>query len=339
MVFRSRRGFTLVELLVVIAIIGILVALLLPAIQAAREAARRTQCTNNLKQIAIAAHNFHDTYNVFPPGSLAMRVGANPPATVAYDQGIGVFPFLLPFMELQGVRDQITVGLDVKFTTTDTGRPVNTVFFGSTFAGESPTYQTWAAAQNKIGAFLCPSAPGGNPNGGVAISHVTYGCGAGCGTMTMWFYGPPVPDLGLTHYLACAGGMGRINDSGWDAWEGLFHNRSTTKMRDAVDGTSNTLMFGEHPGGYDANNALQYSVSWMGAGPMPTAWGLRPPGNQARNIWYQFGSFHPGTVLFALADGAVRQISVDVTDEAGKRYFRGISAMRDGNPIPSDVVR
>ena len=135
MFMRTRRGFTLVELLVVIAIIGILVALLLPAIQSAREAARRTQCSNNMKQLAVAAQNFHDTYGKFPPGALVSRVGA----TTDLDQGIGLLPFLLPYMELNTVSEQITAGMDVRFALTDAVKPANTVAFYDTFPGENPT--------------------------------------------------------------------------------------------------------------------------------------------------------------------------------------------------------
>jgi len=106
---RARRsGFTLVELLVVIAIIGILVALLLPAIQAAREAARRTQCTNNLKQVALGLHNYHDTYQVFPPGF----VDSNPAYNTAIDvqnnlNGLAWSALILPFVEMAPLHDDM----------------------------------------------------------------------------------------------------------------------------------------------------------------------------------------------------------------------------------------
>src|SRR5262245_9168987 len=102
-------GFTLVELLVVIAIIGILIALLLPAVQAAREAARRSQCVNNLKQIALASHNFHDAKQVLPPGYLGSTSTAKPTLDA---QWIGVLPYLFPFMELGTVFDKIYSTMD-----------------------------------------------------------------------------------------------------------------------------------------------------------------------------------------------------------------------------------
>lgn len=104
MLHRPRRtGFTLVELLVVIAIIGILIALLLPAVQAAREAARRSQCSNHMKQLGLAIHNYHDTYKVFPPGVLAARLNAG----TSHPTNMSWMPLLLPFMEQAPLYDQL----------------------------------------------------------------------------------------------------------------------------------------------------------------------------------------------------------------------------------------
>ncbi len=332
---RTKRGFTLVELLVVIAIIGILVALLLPAIQSAREAARRTQCSNNLKQLGVAAQNFHDTYRVFPPGALVNRVGA----TTDLDQGIGALAFLLPYMELNAVSDQITAGMDVKYALPDSYKPANTIAFYDTFAGESPQYQTWTAAQAKIGAFLCPSVTQATPTVGLGLSHVYYATG-----VTIYYYGPPIPTLGITNYVGCAGGLGRTNTS-WDVWEGVFGNRSTNSMSDVMDGTSNTLLFGEFAGGHNAANTREFNLAWISASALPTAWGLKPdtsgdapPFTRVRGAWWQFGSYHSGMVQFALVDGSVRSVSLDVTDVSGNRVFRMISAMKDGNVLPSNAT-
>ncbi len=334
----NRRGFTLVELLVVIAIIGVLVALLLPAVQAARESARRTQCSNNLKQIALATHNFHDTYGKFPPGLLGMRVGDPFDPDTSYDQAVGVLPFVLPFMEMSNVRDRFTVGMNVKYSASDPSppAPANTVAFFSTFDGEHPPFQTWNIAHTKIGAFLCPSASNSSPILGMGLAHTTYLDEDGAATMNMWYWNSPPPDLGLTNYLACAGVIGRVNHSGWDVWEGIFHTRSMNRMSSVTDGTSNVLMFGEFAGGHGSNNALEFTVPWMGAGPMPTAWGLQPDGGRRYGAYYQFGSYHPGIVNFALADGSVRALSHTIDNTPGTRIYWRLSGMRDGNPIPGD---
>ncbi|MFN7679409.1 MAG: DUF1559 domain-containing protein, partial [Planctomyces sp.] len=117
----DRRGFTLIELLVVIAIIAILVALLLPAVQQAREAARRTQCKNNLKQIALACHNHHDVYNAMPRGcygpDITVAWGGNGPLNLTFNdhQFMGVLPQLLPFIEQDNLYQQIAIWKGVDF--------------------------------------------------------------------------------------------------------------------------------------------------------------------------------------------------------------------------------
>jgi prepilin-type N-terminal cleavage/methylation domain-containing protein len=102
---RKRIGFTLVELLVVIAIIGILVALLLPAVQAAREAARRMSCGNNLKQIGLSCHNYHDTYKTFPPGNITPGNCCGTPSAATWTL------FILPFLEQQPLHDRYNFNL------------------------------------------------------------------------------------------------------------------------------------------------------------------------------------------------------------------------------------
>src|SRR5262245_12705852 len=102
-----RRGFTLVELLVVIAIIGILIALLLPAVQAAREGGRRTSCTNNLRQLSLAVQNFHSARKHFPPGYLGNLNVAQLPPPENEDQFTGYIPFILPYMEGRNIYERI----------------------------------------------------------------------------------------------------------------------------------------------------------------------------------------------------------------------------------------
>src|SRR5437660_662978 len=154
---RSRRGFTLIELLVVIAIIAVLIGLLLPAIQKVREAANRMVCTNNLKQLGLAAHNYHSAVGKLPPGYL----GPNPnihtdssgggPITSTLDktgpQWVGLLAFLLPYIEQDNIYNL--------FSTSVVMSPA--VFSSPPWFNQVPVSPAWAPAHAIIKTFICPS--------------------------------------------------------------------------------------------------------------------------------------------------------------------------------------
>lgn len=324
---RRDNGFTLVELLVVIAIIGILIALLLPAVQAAREAARRMTCSNNLKQIGLAAHNFHDTYRRMPPGYVGQRSGS----TFDSDGGthIGVLPYLLPFCELNNVQDRFKSDLEMSlelFPPTPSGDQ-----YRETWPWE-PSWNTWTIAQTRIPSFLCPSTDAYTNSRATGYVFATHGTTLYLRAFVM---GGGGDDMGRTSYMGCAGYFGRSVGipSSWRIWEGIFSNRTKTPFAEIRDGTSNVLMFGEVLGGCSGRPCASrsYGHSWMGSGAMPTGWGLDPAfsGEVFPEGWFQFGSEHPGVVQFVYADGSVRGLSRTIEWET---YLR-LGAMHDGNPI------
>src|SRR5271163_4532768 len=138
-----RTAFTLIELLVVIAIIGVLIALLLPAVQAAREAARRRQCTNNLKQLGIALHNYEGSYGGFPPGCITGLWPTDPTVPAAFYRW-GVLAFLTPFLEQTNVFNALNFSFPVYLHT-------------STFPGTGIAPANTTAVGTIVGLFLCPS--------------------------------------------------------------------------------------------------------------------------------------------------------------------------------------
>ena len=313
---RRYRAFTLVELLVVIAIIGILIALLLPAVQMAREAARRSQCANNLKQIGLAAHNFHDTYRRFPPGYVGHQ------HSWEFDWGVqhtGLLAFLLPYVEQQSIYERMD-SQKASFSNISLFDVDNPPYPRTTTAwwGRS---EAWSMAHEKIDTFLCPTAASEEAKQGMGAVLITYDDSI---LRVGYWPGPNYPRLGWTNYMGSAGAIGKTRDSYWARYEGIYTKRSKNAFRSLQDGSSNTLALGEVLGGKPEPD---YLYSWMGCGAMPTGWGL--PDSKSGG-WYQFDSRHSGVVQFGMADGSVTGISRTIE----RSILIYLSGMRDGRLTP-----
>jgi prepilin-type N-terminal cleavage/methylation domain-containing protein/prepilin-type processing-associated H-X9-DG protein len=236
-----RRGFTLVELLVVIAIIGILVGLLLPAVQAAREAARRMQCSNNLKQVGLSAHNFESANRYFPPRqhSSIKNNAAGVPNT--YSSDATTQAFLLPYLEQANKSNLFNHDYNV-----NSDGPVTGMLTGVAAPGVPPLVGANARARAlDVPSYICPSDP----------STAVYPSGSG-------------PAAGRQNYMACIGGA---NVRGGTAIDGIFAKAQPTegqllrgpKFGDISDGTSNTALFSEVLKGtlvFNATNQFDYST-------------------------------------------------------------------------------
>ncbi len=268
-----RSAFTLIELLVVIAIIAILIGLLLPAVQKVRDAAARMSCSNNLKQITLAAHNYDAAYGRLPRGLNSVN-------------WISSLTYLLPYIEQDNVYQLIPQNELNPATAT-------TPWWGSISRGATAPMIT--AARTNIKTYLCPADNPENVQTGVWIAMTIAG-------NTLWGNYNAMPsgnavNAGRTNYIGCDGMFGELYP-----YPGVFTVDSKTKLTDITDGTSNTIMFGEALGdtGVGTRN---FAFTWMGAGSLPTYWALPDPPQ-----WYTFGSKHTGVVQFGFGDGSFRSI-------------------------------
>jgi prepilin-type N-terminal cleavage/methylation domain-containing protein/prepilin-type processing-associated H-X9-DG protein len=244
----SRTGFTLIELLVVIAIIGILIALLVPAVQKVREAAARMSCTNNLKQIGLALHSYHDANGFFPPGYVDGNKDPNSTPDNDVGPGWGWAAFLLPYLEQDNVYKQINFN-----------QPVG---MGSNVA----------ISQMPLKLFQCPSDsyqqafPVYDSTFTTPITTLAHSNYVGCNGWEECFYGAGGNPQGGSG----ADGLSGILGAGG---VGLFWRNSKTKMADVTDGLSNTIFVGERSGNHAPS-------TWTGAvagGRCPAWMATQPP--------------------------------------------------------------
>ncbi|MEZ6064240.1 MAG: DUF1559 domain-containing protein [Planctomycetaceae bacterium] len=302
----QRRGFTLIELLVVIAIIAILVALLLPAVQQVREAARKSQCQDHLHNLVIALHDYEINHRCYPPGGFSEGVSGT-----AAGNGLSFHVMILPFAEQKPLYDQFN-------------------FRGSNWTMYDDVISPLAT--EPIGLFLCPSGKetlsASETSGGSRIATTHY-LGV-MGPKTDHTGTPLTPKINGGNYPAASttGGSGH---EGF-ATTGILRKQFISLVRDIVDGTSNTLMLGE----LSWNKCNCYRGWPRGGGGSATA-GMKnienpinlTPYNGSNNFNdVSFGSQHPGGAQFGLGDGKVTFLSENI--DMG--IYRALGSRDEGEP-------
>jgi prepilin-type N-terminal cleavage/methylation domain-containing protein/prepilin-type processing-associated H-X9-DG protein len=323
---KAKRGFTLIELLVVIAIIAILIALLLPAVQQAREAARRSQCRNNLKQIGLALHNYHDTVGAFPPGWIDNQQGKDHDAW-------GWGAQILPQLDQAPLFNILKVG---------EGNPPS--------SDKNPT--NLAAAQTALSVFRCPSDVGPPTNAITSFS--------GTGTADQ----DHIDDVSLSNYIVAMRSCGAISDNdvhqgdsstGWtpDNKNGAFYRNSSTRIRDITDGTSNTIAVTERLWAFSSGPSMNTPVEaayWIGCGrtrkdtraARSLAFAPEMPINGGTRSHTTASSNHTGGVHALFFDGSVRFLSQNIdhfiSPDGGQNddcdsVVEFLIAIADGNPL------
>lgn len=351
-----RRAFTLIELLVVIAIIAILIALLLPAVQQAREAARRTQCKNNLKQLGLACHNYHDVYNQFPMNWFNGQNEAQPdPSNPRYNNSSWAWTVMaLPYIEQKGLYDQISQYFNVA-----NGVLPNIGMQYTGVVGSSPSPRDMAKIS--IAAFICPS----NDQQKIRNEQCMEIDAGGWGTAPYW---------GAAGGLDYVGNMGHI----WAGWKdcpttpvfpsadnrfvrgsagtpwiserwnndnpqisGVFFFRGSVGIHQIVDGTTNTVMLFESMHWRASSNGLnrlpKLDANW--ASPLGAVNSMLNPINMTNKAWLPGdendprcsspSSNHTGGCQVLLCDGSVRMLSENIDNNV--RY--DLSNRKDGHVI------
>jgi prepilin-type N-terminal cleavage/methylation domain-containing protein/prepilin-type processing-associated H-X9-DG protein len=328
---RRRSGFTLIELLVVIAIIAVLIALLLPAVQSAREAARRAQCTNNLKQIALAAANYESSNGSFPGGSYSGTL-YNPPHWSSYPENFSVFVRMANFFEQTAIYNAVNFNL----------------------CSSGPENITVAGA--RISSLICPSD---TQNDTIAFPATQ---SSGAGVSPGWSFNEiyPLPPGNWTQaFSSYAGNAGtwtfgfnnQMNPAPLQYYTGVIYNDSSVKIAQVTDGTSNTMIFGEHSKGhlmmldpgYAVSDGCWNSGRWydtlfstlypMNLGLGNTGVSLTGKVNASYWLPATAGSYHPGGANIAFCDGSVHFLKNSVSSWA----FTG-SADSYGDALPNNTA-